>query len=77
MSEAPKPCLFCGGTDIRITSSGGVCRMACRKCHAQGPIAKWQDIGQGATPQETWLKRSSAAVKAWNARAKIIDGGRG
>ena len=65
----PSPCKYCGCTDIRYKSSGGLARALCRKCHAEGPIVWWEDVAKGATPHETMTNRGNAAIAAWNTRA--------
>ena len=65
------PCPFCGSTHIRWASDNGVTVNKCMKCHAQGPVARW-DQHQGATGAETMQMRRAEAHRLWQKRSGIV-----
>lgn len=64
----PKPCPFCGSTDIRYQSPQGLLSFRCHDCFAQGPFAN-PETTKGTDARDTLRRRIDEGLRLWNHRA--------
>jgi len=61
MSEALKPCPFCGSKHLRVKVGDFCCWVECDDCEAEGPFL----ILRGSK------RIREKGIKAWNTRAEV------